>query len=381
MTTTGTQGTAGWSGKNSVAMNTKWARQPARALQPVVDPAGWTNADFTDSSEWLYILSDAEVADLDRTVAAVERSGVSLADVSKADFPLPILGSALASIREEVLDGRGFVLIRGVPVYRYTRLQSAIAFWGIGSYLGEPVSQNARGHLLGHVIDVEAEIKDPAARGYYTAKILPFHVDGIVDVVGLMCLQPAKSGGQSALASSIAIHNEMLRRQPELVAALAQPIYRDRHDEIPEGALPYFPMPVFNYVRGYLTTNYGNIRTAHRFAELPPHSSELAAGLKMFQDLASELCITMDFQQGDVQFLNNHVIVHSRISAVEDYPEVWRKRHLLRLRMMTPDGGRPVPNAFFGLQNLKPEEIGPDQRPSGGILAPGLVLKVPLDPE
>src|SRR5580704_15494165 len=125
-------------------------------------------------------------------------------------------------------------------------------------------------------------------------------------------------------------------------------------------------MPIFNYHDGYLTTNYqgGNIRSARRFAELPRHSPELTGGLDLFSDLARELCFTMEFQRGDLQWLNNHVIVHSRITAVEDYPEPERKRHLLRLRMMTP-GGRPLPPAFFAHENLPSENIVPSRRPSG----------------
>lgn len=355
-------------------------RQPAQPLKAVVDPACWTKSDFAGSADWEYRLREAEIADLDRAVAEIERGEIPLSDVRREDFALPILGPALAGLRAELLEGRGFVLVRGVPVPRYTRLQSAIAFWGIGTHMGTAVSQNAKGHLLGHVTDVEGAVDDPAARGYYTAKMLPFHVDGLVDLVGLLCLQPAKSGGASALASSVAIHNEMLRRRPDLVSVLTEPVYRDRHDEIPEGADPYYALPVFNYFDGHLSTSYGNIRSAQRFPELPRHGADLVGALAMFDELARELCITMEFRQGDLQLLNNHVVVHSRISAVEDYPEPWRKRHLLRLRMMTP-GGRPVPPAYFSLQNLAPERIRPGQRHSGAIVAPGTVLSVPLDPE
>jgi hypothetical protein len=245
--------------------------------------------------------------------------------------------------------------------------------------VGVPVSQNAHGHLLGHVIDLATDPDDPAERGYYTAKKLSFHVDGVVDIVGLLCLQRAKSGGESAVVSSVSVYNEMLRRRPEFVAALREPIYRDRHDEIPEGALPYYQLPVFSFQDGYLSTGYGNIRSALRFPDVPRHSAELTGALEMFDAVATELCFTMEFQQGDVQLLNNHVIAHARTSAVVDYPEPSRKRHLLRLRMMTP-GGRPMSPAYFALENLRPDHITPGQRHSGAIVAPDTVLKVPLEP-
>ena len=197
-----------------------------------------------------------------------------------------MLGPVLEAIREELLNGRGFVVIRGVPVDRYSRFQSALAFWGIGAYLGRPVSQNAKGHLLGHVKDLGgASLQNPNDRGYHTAEMLPFHCDGVTDIVGLLCLQTSKSGGDSAVASSITLHNEMLARRPELVAALGEPIYRHRRGEIPSGAEPYFQLPVFNYFEGHLTTNWqgGGIRAALRLTELPPASEDLMAAIAMFE--------------------------------------------------------------------------------------------------
>lgn len=350
----------------------------ALRLQPVVDPAGWNAGELARSTDWLYRLNAAEIADLDRAVAEIEARGLPLAGVRREQFALPVLSPALDAMRAELLDGRGFVLMRGVPVHRYTRLQSAIAFWGIGTYLGEPTSQNAQGHLLGHVIDTAGDADDPAGRGYYTAKMLPFHCDGVVDTVGLLCLQPAKSGGASAVCSTVTLYNTMLERRPDLVAVLSEPIYRDRKDEVPPGADPYYPLPVFNFHGGYLSTCYGNITSAQRFPDVPRLSPELKEALASFDALARELCLTMEFQQGDVQLLNNFVIAHSRISAVEDYPEPERKRHLLRLRLMTPSG-RPLPASFFAFENIPPEHA-PNRRHSGSILASGTVLTVPLEP-
>lgn len=174
----------------------------------------------------------------------------------------------------------------------------------------------------------------------------------------------------------------MLKRKPEYVAALSEPIYRDRRGEIPDGAQPFYALPIFNHYSGHLTTNWQgpNIYSARRFTELPPHTPELAAALEMFERLAHELCFAMDFRQGDVQLLHNHVIVHSRTSAVEDFPEPERKRHLLRLRLMTL-GGRPLPPTFFAQDGIDIDRVQPGQRPSGSIIAPGTVLKIPLDAE
>ncbi len=352
-------------------------RQPATPLQPVIDPAGWTKVDLASDKTWIHELTAAEITDLDRAVATIEGNGLDLAQVTKADFELPVLGSTLGRVKEEIIDGRGLSLIRGVPVARYTRLQSAIAYWGIGTHVGEPVSQNGKGHLLGHVKDLgNTSFANPSNRGYHTHDKLPFHSDAC-DVVGLLCLHPSKSGGESTVVSTITIYNEMLRTRPDLVAELAKPIYRDRRGEVPEGAEPYYLLPVFNFEAGYLTINWqgGYIRSAQRFDELPRHSPLLLEALDTFSQMARDLCYHMDFRPGDIQFLHNHVTVHSRTEFV-DYDEPDKKRHLLRLWLATP-GGRPLPAAMWN-------RYGPHmkaKRPAGGVMLPDTVLKTPLDAE
>lgn len=354
----------------------KATRPVAERLKPVVDPAGWTKDELARSPECLYVLTDSEIADLDRAVGEVEARHVPLPGVSRKDVALPVLGPALDALRRDVIDGRGFVLIRGVPVHRYTMEQSAIAFWCIGCFFGEPASQNAKGHLLGHVKDLgDRTLDNPNDRGYQTLEKLPFHSD-TTDIVGLLCLHPAKAGGESTIASSVTIYNEMLKRAPELVATLCEQIYSDRRGEIPAGALPYYKIAPFNFVDGYLTTIWqgGYFRSASRFPEVPPFSPNLVAALDMFGELARELAFAMEFRQGDIQMLHNHVIVHSR-TAFENHPAPAPGRHLLRLWLATPEG-RPLPAAFFSQDYLPP-----GQRASGSILVPGTVLKIPLEAE
>jgi hypothetical protein len=353
------------------------ARQPATPFRPVQDPAGWTKDDLARSTDWIYELTARDIEDLDRAVGRIESRGLSLMELHRSDFDLPVLGPTLEAIREELVRGIGLKLIRGVPVQRYSRLQSAIAFLGIGTYIGVPVSQNAKGHLLGHVKDLgNRSLENPTDRGYQTHDKLPFHSDSC-DVVGLLCLHHSKSGGASTVVSTVQIYNEMLKRAPHLVEALAEPVYRDRRGEVPQGAKPYYPLPVFNWHQDYLSVFWqgGYIRSAQRFPELPRHSAALLAALDMFTQLTRELCFHMDFRQGDIQFLNNAVTVHSR-TEFEDYPEPERKRHLLRLWLATP-GGRPLPPAIFERYPNCPR----DERPSGGIIVPGTVLKAPLEAE
>lgn len=349
-------------------------RAPAERLKPVVDPACWTGDDLERDQSWMFQLSASDVAELDAMIADFEGRGLGVMDITRADIDLPTLAPKLTAVRDEILEGRGLALIRGVPVDRYSRLQSAIAFWSIGLFVGDPVSQNAKGHLLGHVQDLGGtSLANPKNRGYQTHDGLPFHSDSC-DVVGLLCLHPSESGGESTVVSSLAIHNEILRTRPELAAALAEPVYRDRRGEVPDGKDPWFQLPVFNYHAGYLTVSWqgGYIRSADRFDELPALSQDLKDGLDMFAKLARETCYSIEFRPGDIQLLHNHVTVHSRTEFV-DFPEPERRRHLLRLWLGTPDG-RPLSPAYRNRYG----HLGPDDRPAGGIVVPDTKLKAPL---
>lgn len=345
--------------------------------RPVVDPANWTAAELAAKDDWIWRLSAAEIAELESVAIALDRSGVDVKDIRRGSFRFPTLGARLQALKEDLLWGRGFAVIRGIPVTRFSRRQAAIAFWCIGLHAGDPVSQNAKGHLLGHVKDLGGtSLRNPQNRGYQTHERLPFHTDQC-DVVALLCLNTAPTGGESLITSAIAIHNAMLARRPDLVAALAEPLYIDRRNEIPAGKDPWYRMPVFSYYGGYLTTYWtvSYIRSAQRFAELPRHSPALTEALDMFEKLAAELAFSMRMEQGDVQLLHNHVLVHSRTEYVDD-PDPAHMRHLYRLWLATPDG-RPLPPIFAEqYTHLKPGE-----RPAGGIVVPGTVFRAPLEAE
>src|SRR5262249_1715257 len=249
------------------------------------------------------------------------------------DFPLPTFGSRLQSLLGEVLEGRGFVLLRRLPVERWSSRQAALAFLGIGCHLGSLRPQNADGHLLGHVKDIGLSSANPNVRIYQTHERQTFHTDSC-DVVGLLCLATAKSGGLSSLVSSTTIFNEMRRRRPDLARLLFAPIETDRRGEVAKDEKPYFQIPVFNWHAGLLSAIYQRqyIESARRFPEVPPLTTAQTAALDLLDELANDaqLHLMMELRPGDMQFVHNHTILHDR-TAFEDWPEPERKRHLLRL--------------------------------------------------
>ena len=348
--------------------------QPPRPL--VEGPSAWIGRDLRGrEDEWIYTLSAAEIAEIDSATAAVRARGLDIAEIRRADFPLPRLGARLDRMREEILDGRGFVLIRGLPVEGRPTADSAAAYWGIGAYLGNARSQNARGHLLGHVRDLGLATSNPNVRTYQTTERQHFHTDSC-DIVGLLCLKTAKSGGLSSLTSSMAIYNAMAKRRPDLVARLFRPMPTDRRGEVPAGKKPFFEIPVYNDHAGYLSVLYSRtyINSSQRFSEARRLEPEDIEALDMFDDLANDADLRLDMQlrPGDMQFVHNHTILHDR-TAFEDWPEPERKRHLLRLWLAAP-GARPLPPVYA--ERYGTLTIGD----RGGIICPGSRLHAPLQP-
>jgi len=351
-------------------------RPSANSLPPEVrDASVWYRSELVHSTNWIVQLTDTEITEVKTAVQKLEESYEQQSiDLKAENVPLATLAPRLRGILNEVMNGRGFVLIRGLPVERWTNRQAAIAFLVVGVHLGNLRMQNAEGHLLGHVRDLRRSSEDPNTRIYQTRERQTFHTDSC-DVVGLMCLQTAKSGGLSSLVSSTTIFNEMRRRRPDLLNVLLQPIETDRRGEVPEGSKPYFNIPVFNYHDGLVSAIYQRqyIESARRFPGVKPLSTLQVEALDLFDQLANDpkLNLMMELQPGDIQLVHNHTILHDR-TAFEDYPEPERKRHLLRL-WLAPPGARPLPEVYkerFG-------SITPGDR--GGVVVAGAKPTIPFD--
>jgi hypothetical protein len=340
----------------------------------IKDASVWYGPDLKERTDWIEPLSESEIAEVENAVKQLETSSLDLTSISAEDFPLPTLAPRLYRILDEVLNGRGFMLIRSLPVEAWTNRQAAIAFLGIGVHLGNLRMQNAAGHLLGHVRDLGRSSEDPNTRIYQTHERQTFHTDSC-DVVGLLCLRTAKAGGLSSLVSSSTIFNEMHRRRPDLLAALLEPIETDRRGEVPAGGKPYFSIPVFNSHDGLVSAIYQRqyIESARRFDGVAPLSAVQVKALDLLDELANDpaLNLMMALEPGDIQLVHNHTLFHDR-TAFEDFPEPERKRHLLRLWVAPPEA-RPLPAIFaerFG-------SITPGDR--GGVSVEGSSPTIPFE--
>ena len=339
----------------------------------VIDPAGWTTEEMAASEVWLYRFDTREIAEIRDAIAPFDRDDVDLMSVEAEHFNLPRLGKVLGDVRQELLYGRGFALFRGLPVEEMGKRGTAVAFWAVSRYLSDGVcSQNKRGHVLGHVTDLGESRSNPSQRGPYSREEIPFHVD-CCDIVGVLCLETPVSGGESSVVSSVALHNEMLKRRPDLVAIIAEPYFRDRRDEVPPGMKPYYKLPIFNYHQGYFSASIEPtyIGSAHRFEACGEMTEVQKEALAFSQALADEMRFDQGFSRGDMQFVNNHVIFHTR-RGYQDHADPDRKRHLLRVWLKAFDG-RPLPDGFYERHGTR-ETV---DRP-GGIVGTDTVLNAPI---
>ncbi|HMG55374.1 MAG TPA: TauD/TfdA family dioxygenase [Kofleriaceae bacterium] len=322
-----------------------------RPTAPVTGPDVWRGDELAAAPDrWLRRFTGDELAALDdaaaRLLAAGWPSATSPASPGIAPGEAPAVAALVSSLRDELLFGRGFVVLRGLPVGGDLP-RVAARLWVLGQQLGAPVTQNARGHLLGHVRDLGYDAADPATRLYQTNQRQGFHTDS-ADVVALLCLRAAPSGGRSSLASAAAAFNAVHARDPELAGALFDPVATDHRGEEPPGARPWFEIPVLSWLDDRVTVIYQRryIESAARFAGAPRLDGRRRAALDAFDAALDDpaLHLEMDLEPGDVQLVHNHQLLHDRTAFVDD-PDPARRRHLLRL-WLCPPIGRRLPAAF-----------------------------------
>jgi len=323
---------------------------PDRHDGPITDPSAWYGRDYASGTDWAHRLTTAELDDLETALAAVTEAGLAPLEFSRDAFPLPVLGPVLAGMLGELEDGRGFTLLRGLPVEKYDGPALYRLYWGIAVHLGDMISQNAKGDLIGRVEDIGIDIHAPNARGYTTSAALHPHNDSS-DIVGLLCVRQAKEGGQNMIASAMTIYNEVLARHPEYLDLLYRGFHYDVRGEGVTGKTNEVTrnrVPVFSYHDGRLSCRFNRraIETAAEKMGEPLTAMERDA-LAFIADLTVAPEVRLDFplQPGDLQLLNNHMVLHAR-SNFTDWPERERKRLLLRLwvnwragegRLLAPD--------------------------------------------
>jgi len=337
----------------------------AQGFAPIDGACMWKGPDLAGREDWIYRLPEAALADIATALADVERRGLAVTDIRKADFPMPSIAADLAGLAEEVEEGRGFQVVRGVPVGDYSYEQLRKIFWGLGLHFGRPVHQDKNGSWFIDVRD-EGRAFGQQQRGYHGHDFLDFHSDGANTVV-LLCLNQAKEGGLSTLVSAAAVHNALLEADPALLAPLYDGFPHDRRGDEPEGEPRVSPwkLPVFSKVNGRFICVYSRkpCEWGRERLGAPMTADELRA-LDLFDRAANDpsLRLDMDLRPGDIQFVNNFTVLHSR-TAFTDHDDPAKRRHLLRLWLDAPHSRRAAVNKLH-LYTRTPLPQGIEIRPA-----------------
>jgi alpha-ketoglutarate-dependent taurine dioxygenase len=321
--------------------------------------AAWKRDSFAGVGDYAVELTERDRGEVLAALASLRTGGrlTPAHALVRADFPFGTLGERLRHAYEEVRSGRGFVLLRGLPVDGLTVDDFIAAVWGVGTWFGSPLSQNAQGELIGHVLDATAE--DATPRMYRSNLELRLHTDWTA-MITLACWQQAASGGASFLTSALTVHDEIKRRAPELLEPLYRGFHHHRLGEEGPGEAPVTPyrIPVFARHGGHISVRYqrSGIAAAHRALALPLTQQELAA-MDLFDEVAKapEHRLAFFLERGDMLVINNYTVMHARTKFVE-HPEPERRRHLVRL-WLDAERFRDVPREvhLFAVNGVPPQ--------------------------
>jgi hypothetical protein len=323
-----------------------------REITHIIGANVWHGEEMAHSARWQRRLTPVQLAEVDAALGAARGRGLSWETMRPDDFPLPGLAPLFDDIREELENGSGLLMLRGIDPAHYTLDDAKIVYAGLCRQIGTLIYSNRGGEFMRAIRDVGRDVgqrygelpADGNGGGFlssYSRTLsngsLRYHTDRC-DVVTLFCIRQAMKGGLSRLCSSPAVHNAMLARRPDLAAALYEDVWRSRFGEEDEGDSLGYPLPVWGVRDGKFTSHYSRtfVEAGQRRPEAPRVSAAQWEALDMLSDLADELCFEMAFAPGDIQFVNNHVIYHAR-GEFEDDAEAGRDRLLLRLWMAMPN--------------------------------------------
>lgn len=307
-------------------------------------PAAWKKP---NSADYTYRVTAEDIAEMDQSLEHIKRMEVPLRHLTKYHYQMPKFADKLILIRHCLESDLGFFMIRGIPVEKYTEAEIRIIYWGIGLFLGTLLPQSVEGELIMDVRDSGDKIGKKFARGTKSADNLPFHTDRC-DVVSLMCLHKPLEGGKSRIVSAATIHNEILRRRPDLLEVLYEPYYHMRQSWESKMERDYYPLPIFSRQNGHFACRFLRryINFAQELPEVPALTTKQLEALNLIEEIANDdtYYLDIDMEPGDIQLLNNYVVLHSRTAYV-DGNEDENTRFLLRFWLAVPNS-RPLVDMF-----------------------------------
>lgn len=320
---------------------------PTVPVEPFTGPALWYGPELAGCDDWVLSLSAETREELRTALHTARARSATLLRMTVADFPLPTLAAELGRAAAALAEGPGFVLLRNVPVDLLGEAEASTVLRGIGQYLGRSVPQTADGRTLCHIREADPMPDGPARPAYRTRAAIPFHT-AEADLLGLLCLHPARSGGRTLLASAAAVHNVVLATRPDLAGRLYRNHLFDSQEGRVTGAEACLASPLVTRHSDRPSMRYDRARLDNAAHHGGPAGIQTAD--RELYDLiettaaSAAVRLELDLQPGDLLLLDNHVVLHAR-SAYDDFDAPEHKRHLLRLWLARHEEADPAGRA------------------------------------
>ncbi|KAF9523082.1 taurine catabolism dioxygenase TauD [Crepidotus variabilis] len=315
---------------------------PSKIHSPLV----WEGKDWKNEAQWVFTLSSGHLKEIQSAVKHFKGLGLNFGFIDTKTFPLPQLGSELKVLARELHQGRGFFVLRGVPVDDYSKDDIVLVFAGISAYIAEKRAlQDSNGGVLSHIKDLSNILPKGAIGGpAYTTVKQVFHTDLGCDVVALFALQTSAEGGVSRISSTCRVYNELAEKRPDLIKTLAESWPFDRFGKDP----PYDERPLLYYLDEHIILQYARryftgYEALPRSSAIPPITEAQAEALDALHFLGEKFSLGLNFMKGDIQYINNLSIFHAR-DGFRDTPE--NTRHLLRLWLRNEELAWKLPDAL-----------------------------------
>jgi hypothetical protein len=327
-------------------------------------PAAWSVADLEADRSWVFSLDERARAQMLGAVRTARVPDKPLFEYHREDFDLGPAWTVITAALREAHHGRGLALVRGLPRAGLSEAEFELMNWAIGLHAGVPRPQGKATHYVSAVRDAGTEYRSATGRGYSSNAKLDFHVDG-ADLATLTCYNQARFGGQSMITSAVSAHDRLAIERPDLCERLYGDFCFSRQGEEAPDEPPFYAQPIFEHLDGLLFAkwNRNRVQSAQKLPGVPPLTAPEREAMELLDVILrrADLMYTMYLEPGDLQIMNNHVILHSR-TGFQDHDEPEHKRLLCRLWLAPPDSVRLPASWGHFYRSVEPGSV------RGGIL-------------
>ena len=306
------------------------AMEVKRLNHRVNDPRAWTRSAAGDRELGRRTLPEECGELIAGVLEAWRRDPGSVAEVRLDASQRSAGKQALLPLLDQLKTGCGFVVLDEVHADGWVQDEIKLAYWLIGQMIGAPWSEHS---MFDNVLNTGANLVIDEGVSFHTDASF---LDTPPEYIGLLCLRPARSGGENRMLSAYSLHNAILDRYPHLLDTLYQPFYFDRRGQFSPGEATTFDYPVFDWNGTDLAIRYFNqdIQLGHRNAARPTTPLQCEA-LEAVENILEDEDLYVEFmlRPGQSLWANNRWMLHKR-NGYLDHKRLEQRRHFVRMYLL-----------------------------------------------